>query len=75
MSADDIVFAWLRDFAAEALMPETLDSLVVRFAAAIAAGVPEVAADRELRRDLGVSTREQGRALLVWLTGDSSEVQ
>lgn len=74
MSADDIVFAWLRDFAAEALMPETLDSLVARFAAAIEAEVPAVSADRELRRDLGVSTREQGRALLVWLTGDSLEV-
>lgn len=75
MSADDMVVAWLRDFAAEALVPETLDGLVVRFAAAIAAEVPEVAADRELRRDLGISTREQGRALLVWLTGESSEVE
>ena len=74
MSADDMVMAWLREFAAEALVPGTLDGLVARFDAAIVAEVPEVSADRELRRDLDASTRGQGRALLIWLTDDSAEV-
>ncbi|MFD7011596.1 PucR family transcriptional regulator [Rhodococcus jostii] len=74
MSADDMVLAWLREFAAEALVPGTLDGLVARFDAVIVAEVPEVSADRELRRDLEASTRDQGRALLVWLTGESAEV-
>ena len=74
VSADDMVMAWLREFAAEALVPGTLDGLVARFDAAIVAEVPEVSADRELRRDLDASTRGQGRALLIWLTDDPAEV-
>ncbi|MDZ7911924.1 MAG: helix-turn-helix domain-containing protein [Rhodococcus sp. (in: high G+C Gram-positive bacteria)] len=74
MSADDMAGAWLQEFATEALVPDTLDGLVARFDAAIVAEVPDVSADRELQRDLDDSTRSQGRALLIWLTGDSAEV-
>lgn len=74
MSGDDRASAWIRGFSAEALAPDVFDGFVSWFDAAIVAELGEVTADRELRRDLEASTREQGRAMLIWLTGDSTEV-
>ncbi|MGF0313242.1 PucR family transcriptional regulator [Rhodococcus sp. IEGM1428] len=74
MSVEDEATTWIQEFSAEALVPDVLDGFVSWFAAAIATEVADVSTDRELRRDLTASTRDQGRALLIWLTGDSTEV-
>lgn len=74
MSDADEATEWLRGFVMETLAPARLDPLVGQVNEFIAAEVSAVSADRELRRDLDASTRDQARAFLAWLMGDSTKV-
>ncbi|MGV8871252.1 MAG: PucR family transcriptional regulator [Rhodococcus sp. (in: high G+C Gram-positive bacteria)] len=75
MNPDDRSTTWIHRFVSETLAPDTLDVIVEKFDAAIAAEVPEILLDRELQRDLHASNREHARALLLWLTGGSDVVE
>lgn len=71
---DDEALAWLRELAAETLVPTRLDSLVAQINTSVTAQVPEVSADHELRRDLDASSRDQSRAFLTWMSQEGADV-
>ncbi|WP_280198268.1 PucR family transcriptional regulator [Nocardia cyriacigeorgica] len=61
---------WLAQFVFETMRSETLDQVVERLDNAIVARIPELA-DRDIRRDLGASTRAHARVVLSGLTSDT----
>lgn len=65
---------WMHRFVTDALAPDRHGPLIDRINEFIADSVAEVAADRELRRDLEASTREQSRAFLAALIAESTVV-
>ena len=75
MSDSNAPQAWLQVFITEALAPERFDALVSRVNTFIADAVMEVSDDREMQRDLDASTRDQSRAFLAFLIGESTTVE
>ncbi|MBF6320889.1 helix-turn-helix domain-containing protein [Nocardia cyriacigeorgica] len=67
--ANDQVRYWLAEFVYETMRRDTLDQVVERLDSAIVARIPELA-DRDIRRDLGASTRAHARVVLSGLTSD-----
>ena len=65
---------WIANLAPIYLQPEVIDGFVQRIDDAIAAANPEVAADRELRRDVDASTTAQLRVIVAAIAGGSEEV-
>ncbi|WP_370012136.1 PucR family transcriptional regulator [Nocardia cyriacigeorgica] len=61
---------WLAQFVFETMRSETLDQVVDRLDNAIVARIPELA-DRDIRRDLGASTRAHARVVLSGLTSET----
>ncbi|WP_280453319.1 PucR family transcriptional regulator [Nocardia cyriacigeorgica] len=68
--ANEQVRYWLAEFVYETMRSETLDQVVERLDSAIVARIPELA-DRDIRRDLGASTRAHARVVLSGLTSDT----
>ena len=56
---------WIANLAPIYLQPEVIDGFVQRIDDAIAVANPEVAADRELRRDVDASTAAQLRVIVA----------
>ena len=65
---------WIANLAPIYLQPEVIDGFVQRIDDAIAVANPEVAADRELRRDVDASTAAQLRVIVAAIAGGSQEV-
>lgn len=65
---------WIANLAPIYLQPEVIDGFVQRIDDAIAEANPEVAADRELRRDVDASTAAQLRVIVAAIAGGSQEV-
>ncbi|MFD9679195.1 PucR family transcriptional regulator [Rhodococcus sp. NPDC059969] len=65
---------WIANLAPIYLQPEVIDGFVLRIDDAIALANPEVAADRELRRDVDASTAAQLRVIVAAIAGGSQEV-
>lgn len=65
---------WIANLAPIYLQPEVIDGFVQRIDDAIAVANPEVAADRELRRDVDASTAAQLRVIVAVIAGGSQEV-
>jgi DNA-binding PucR family transcriptional regulator len=72
---DDDGMTWLRAIVADAMHPALLAGPVAELNEMIAAEVPEIAADRELRRDLDASTTAHALGLIDWLSSPQSELQ
>ena len=65
---------WIANLAPIYLQPEVIDGFVQRIDDAIAVANPEVAGDRELRRDVDASTAAQLRVIVAAIAGGSQEV-
>ncbi|ORI21321.1 CdaR family transcriptional regulator [Rhodococcus erythropolis] len=65
---------WIANLAPIYLQPEVIDGFVQRIDDAIAEANPEVAADRELRRDVDASTAAQLRVIVAAIAGGSQVV-
>lgn len=68
------VDGWIAHLAPIYLQPDVIDGFVQRIDDAIAVANPEVAADRELRRDVDASTAAQLRVIVAAIAGGSQEV-
>ncbi|WP_330183797.1 helix-turn-helix domain-containing protein [Nocardia sp. NBC_01503] len=69
VETDPVIRQWIADFVAENLRPENLEQILTRLDNAVIARIPELR-DRDMRRDLGASTRAHAFEVLSGLTQD-----